>query len=200
MGDSATHALGVLLVNVGTPAEPTAGALRSYLREFLSDRRVIEWPSWIWYPILYTVILAFRPRRSAALYRRIWTPQGSPLLVTLQAQAQGVEKRLRARIRLHVHVRGAMRYGEPSIALQLGKLEQLSVTRILFFPLYPQYSGSTIGTSLIAFFEQLPGRRVIPEVQTITSFFDDPKYISALAMQRLEAWDRPGLQIDRAAR
>lgn len=184
--------IGVMLVNVGTPAEPSARALRSYLREFLSDRRVVEWPAWIWYPVLYTIILAFRPRRSAALYRRIWTPEGSPLLLTLNAQARGLETRLRSRFGPEVFVRGAMRYGEPSITNQLRELDEIGVGRILFFPLYPQYSGSTSGTSLEAFFRLLAAERHIPEVATITSYFDDPGYISAVADSIREARQEQG--------
>lgn len=192
MARSERNAIGVLLVNVGTPAEPTARALRSYLRQFLSDRRVIEWPAWIWYPILYSFVLAFRPRRSAALYRRIWTPEGSPLLLTLHAQARGLEERLQAHFGPELYVRGAMRYGEPSIASQWSELDQLGSARILFLPLYPQYSGSTTGTSLEAFFRLLAVQRHIPEVATITSYFDHPGYISAVAESIREAWqERP---------
>lgn len=188
MAESESNAIGVLLVNAGTPAEPTAQALRSYLRQFLSDQRVIEWPAWIWYPILYSIILAIRPRRSAALYRRIWTPEGSPLLLTLQAQARGLEERLQSQFGPQLSVRGAMRYGEPSIASQWSELDQLGAGRILFLPLYPQYSGSTTGTSLEAFFRILAVQRHIPEVATITSYFDHPGYISAVAKSIREAW------------
>ena len=128
---------GILLSNLGTPDAPTTPALRKYLREFLSDRRVIDLPRWKWYPILYGIVLRTRPKRSAAAYRRVWTDAGSPLLVISRKQRAGLEQRLGMPVAL------GMRYGNPSLESALDELRAKGCERILVMPLYPQYSRTT---------------------------------------------------------
>ena len=126
----------VLLVNLGTPQAPEPGAVRRYLRQFLSDPRVVEIPRVLWLPILYGVILAVRPKKSAAKYAAIWTDKGSPLLVHSQQQALLLRGYL-GELGLDVDVRLAMRYGEPSIPRVLAEMRAANTERILVLPLYP---------------------------------------------------------------
>ncbi len=184
--------VGVLLVNLGTPTAPTPRALRRYLREFLSDRRVVELPRWQWGPILYLFVLTLRPRRSAALYRRIWWPEGSPLLLISLRQRNGLAQRLASTFGDRVHVALAMRYGQPSIAQGLRELTAAGCGKLLIFPLYPQYASATTGSSLEAAFSALASLRLIPELRTVNSYFDHPGYIRALASSVQEVWERHG--------
>jgi ferrochelatase len=138
-----TAGTGVLLVNLGTPEAPTPDAVRRYLREFLSDPRVVELPRAIWYPILYGLVLTTRPKRSAARYAAIWTPDGSPLALYTQRQAKLLKGLLGERLRAPLMVEFAMRYGEPSIAEVLDGMRRAGCERLLVLPLYPQYAGST---------------------------------------------------------
>ncbi|MGQ9751260.1 MAG: ferrochelatase [Thermoanaerobaculaceae bacterium] len=186
--------VGVLLMNLGTPDAPKAGALRRYLRQFLSDQRVVELPRWRWLPILFLFVLTVRPKRSAALYRKIWRGEGSPLLVISQRQAEGLEQRLKSRFGDSVHVRVAMRYGQPAIPQVLRQLAQLGCRRILLFPLFPQYASATTGSALALAFAELATWRWVPEVRTVGHYHDHPGYIQALATSIKEAWrgDGPG--------
>ncbi len=143
---------GVLITNLGTPDAPETGALRRYLREFLSDTRVVEIPRFVWFFILNLVILVIRPRRSAEAYKGVWTERGSPLLVHSQDQADGIRERLQQKYGDGVVVRLAMRYGNPSIASQLQSMEDDGVRQLLVLPLYPQYSASTNAST----FDALP--------------------------------------------
>jgi ferrochelatase len=172
---------GVILLQLGTPDEPTPEALRRYLREFLSDRRVIDLNRAIWLPILYGVVLRSRPKMSAALYRKVWTPAGSPLLVTTKAQASALEERLTAAAGQRLHVVVGMRYGRPSIAEAVEQLAAAGVDRVLAFPMYPQYAGATTGSSLERLFEVIATRRVVPAVRVVPPYYDDAGYINALA-------------------
>ena len=165
---------GVLLVNLGTPAAPTAQAVRSYLEEFLSDPRVVELPRFVWLPILHGVVLRTRPKRSAEKYAAIWTAEGSPLAVHTARQA----KLLRAALP-NMQVEYAMRYGEPSIAVALGRLP----ANPMVLPLYPQYSRAT--TESVR--DVLP-----PGTRMIESFHDHPAYIGALAENVRLHWDTHG--------
>ena len=135
---AAPGAIGVLLTNTGTPDAPTAPALRRFLAQFLSDQRVIETPRWLWLPILHGVILNTRPRRSARLYQRIWTPQGSPLLLTAQRLAEGIHLSFQTLSTQRIQVSIGMRYGSPSIADGLRSLRDQGAKRVLVFPLFPQ--------------------------------------------------------------
>ncbi len=174
----APAATGVLLVNLGTPDAPTPGAVRRYLREFLSDRRVVEIPPMIWQPILNLFVLSTRPRKSARAYAQIWTDRGSPLAVVTADQASALQDRLGADVR----VAWAMRYGRPAIADTLVDLKNSGCTRILIAPLYPQYSGATTATAVDAVAAALKTMRWQPAIRMLPSYFDDPAHIDALAL------------------
>ncbi len=184
---TAPSPIGILLTNVGSPAAPTPGALRSYLAQFLGDERVIEYPRWLWQPLLHGVILNTRPRRSARLYQRIWTADGSPLVATMQRQAAALEAALRADGVL-VKVAIGVRYGEPSIAAALRQLDAAGARRVLVLPLFPQYSATTTATSFDAVFDELKTWRHVPELRTVSRYGDHPLYIAALAASIREAW------------
>lgn len=172
-----TPRIGVLLVNLGTPEAPTAPAVRRYLKQFLSDRRVVEIPALIWQPILRGIILNVRPRKSAANYAKVWMNEGSPLAVHTKAQAESLQARLDGA----VDVRYAMRYGEPAIASQLAAMKADGCNRILIAPLYPQYSGATTATVVDEAFRALSAMRWQPALRTLPAYHDDPAYISAVA-------------------
>lgn len=169
--------IGVLLVNLGTPDAPTAPAVRRYLKQFLSDRRVVEIPPLLWQPILRGIILNVRPRKSAANYAKIWLPEGSPLAVHTQAQTAALQARLGAAI----DVRYAMRYGQPAIDQQLAAMQADGCSRILIAPLYPQYSGATTATVIDEAQRALAAMRWQPALRTLPAYYDDPAYIAALA-------------------
>jgi protoporphyrin/coproporphyrin ferrochelatase len=140
----AASKVGLLLVNLGTPDAPTPSAVKRYLKQFLSDRRVVEIPPLIWQPILRGFILTTRPKKSAAAYAKVWTDKGSPLAFFTAAQAEAMAKRMGDA----VHIRYAMRYGQPSIERQLTEMKAAGCNRILIAPLYPQHSGATTATVL----------------------------------------------------
>ena len=181
----------VLLINLGTPQAPTAAAVRRYLREFLSDPRVVELPRWLWWPILNGPVLALRPRRSAAKYAAVWTAQGSPLLVGSQRQACALGEEL-ARRHLDLQVALGMRYGQPSIAQALQQLRSLGAARILMLPLYPQYSATTTASAVDRVNAVLGAWRDLPEVRWIKHFADDAGYIQALRDSVRSHWERHG--------
>jgi len=185
-------ATGILLTNLGTPDAPDAPALRRYLREFLGDPRVIELPRILWWTILNLFVLPSRPAKSAALYRKVWTDQGSPLLETVKRQARGIDEILRREVGSPVHVAYGMRYGNPSIGEALRSLGSQGCRRILVFPLYPQYSGATVGSTFDAVAAELATWRWVPELRTIHQYHDDPAYIRALAASIRELWEREG--------
>ena len=178
--------IGVLLTNLGTPDAPETGALRRYLAQFLADPRVVELPRLLWRLILHGIILRIRPRRSAAAYRKIWTEQGSPLLVHTREQCQQLAARLGERHGEDVVVDFAMRYGNPSMGSVLERLQRRGVRRLLVLPLYPQYSASTGGSTFDALARDFMHRRWIPELRFITHYHDWPPYIEAMA-RRIEA-------------
>jgi ferrochelatase len=179
--------MGVLLVNLGTPAAPTASAVRRYLAEFLSDTRVIETPRWLWWPILYGVILRIRPARSARAYGSIWTQQGSPLLVQSQALAAALQCELDP-ADTRVHVALAMRYGEPSLRSTIAGLQARGVRRLLVLPLYPQFSAPSTGSAFDGTTAVLQHLRWPPELRFINDYHDDPNYIDALAASVSDHW------------
>jgi ferrochelatase len=181
----------VLLINLGTPEAPTSAAVRRYLREFLSDRRVVEIPRALWWLILNGVILNVRPRKSAAKYAAIWTPDGSPLRVHSERQAKLLRGFLGAAGH-HVVVAHAMRYGQPSIPASLARLKAEGCTRMLLLPLYPQYSSSTTATAFDAAYAWLRALRNQPEIRTLRSFADHPGYIAALAGSVRQHWQANG--------
>jgi len=168
--------IGVLLINLGTPDAPDARAVRRYLAEFLSDRRVIEIPPIAWKPILHGIILRTRPKKSAEAYRQVWTNLGSPLAAVARRQADA----LRMRIGDRVQVEFAMRYGNPGIAAAIDRMVAAGCTRILAAPLYPQYCAATTATANDALFAKLAAMRVQPALRTLPPYYDDPLYIDAL--------------------
>jgi protoporphyrin/coproporphyrin ferrochelatase len=172
----ATPRIGVLLVNLGTPEAPTASAVRRYLKQFLSDKRVVEIPAMLWQPILRGIILNTRPKKSAKAYAKVWTDKGSPLAFFTVAQAEA----LAARMHDQADVRHAMRYGKPSIPDQLAAMKAAGCNRILIAPLYPQYSGATTGTVHDEAYAALTKMRWHPAIRTLPAYHDDPGYISAL--------------------
>lgn len=168
--------VGVLLVNLGTPDAPTPRAVRRYLAEFLSDRRVVEIPPVVWQPILRGIILNTRPRKSAHAYAQVWTGQGAPLAAITAAQARCLQDRLGDGVK----VGWAMRYGNPSMAGQLQRLKDEGCDRILVAPLYPQYSAATTASALDALSAWLAGQRWQPAIRTLPAYYDDTAYIDAL--------------------
>ena len=186
------ESLGVLLVNLGTPDAPSTEAVRRYLNEFLSDPRLVEIPRLLWWLILHGYILRVRPARSAALYRKIWTEQGSPLLLHSFDIANGVQQKLSARLSGSVNVELAMSYGQPSIEVALQKLHEQLTRRIIVLPLYPQYSGTTGGSVFDAVTGALAKRRWVPELRFINHYHDAPGYIAALAASVRDFWDLNG--------
>lgn len=183
---------GVLLTNVGTPTAPTARAVRPYLRQFLGDPRVIEYPRWLWWPLLNGIILNTRPKRSAKLYSNVWTAEGSPLLVNLQRQGAALQAQLHTRTGVAIPVAVGMRYGEPALTAAMRQLDQAGVRRLLVLPLYPQYSATTTATSLDGVFAELQRWRWLPELRTITHYPDHPGYIAALANSVTDYWQAHG--------
>jgi ferrochelatase len=169
--------IGVLFVNLGTPAAPTPEAVRDFLREFLSDPRVVEFPRFIWYLILYGIILPFRSRRSAKLYNKIWTPEGSPLRVITFQQAEKLQRHLGDKIKVVV----GMRYGCPCLKAALRKFEKLQINKILILPSYHQYSSPSTGTVFDKVNELLRLSRVYPEIRTVRDYHNDGGYIQAVA-------------------
>ena len=171
---------GVILCNLGTPDAPQTTELRRYLKEFLSDPRVVEVPRLIWWLILNVVILRIRPRRSAKLYRSVWTEQGSPLLVHSRAQVEGVQRVLSEKYKKDVPVVLGMRYGNPSIESAIKRLTEQNVRNIIVLPLYPQYSGATTGSTFDALAKSLTKLRWVPELHFIGGYHQSPSYIEAI--------------------
>ena len=181
----------VVLCNLGTPDEPTPPALRRYLREFLSDPRVVEIPRAVWLPLLHGVILRTRPARSARKYATIWTPDGSPLKTWTIKQAKLLGGYLGQRGH-RVLVRHAMRYGSPSIASVLDEVKTAGATRVLILPLYPQYSGPTTASVFDAVAAWGQTVRTLPELRFVNRFHDDRGYIDALARRVTDYWQTHG--------
>jgi ferrochelatase len=183
---------GILLVNLGTPAAPTTAAVRAYLKEFLSDPRVVEIPRAVWLIILHGVILNTRPKQSAKRYAAIWTPDGSPLKVYTERQARMLRGYIGTHTRAPVEVEWAMRYGSPSIDAGLRALRERGCDRILTLPLYPQYSSSTTGSTVEALFRSVSRMRNAPALRLVKHFHDDPGYIAALAQSVRDYWMKAG--------
>jgi len=171
-----TGGIGVLLVNLGTPDAPTPAAVKRYLAEFLSDRRVVEIPPLVWQPILRGIILNTRPKKSAHAYGQVWGPEGSPLAAITRTQAEA----LQARLGSDLQVRWAMRYGNPAMGAELQALKDAGCDRILVAPLYPQYSGATTASAMDGLAAALKGMRWQPAVRTLPPYYDDALHIAAL--------------------
>ena len=175
--------VGVLLINLGTPDAAEAGAVRRYLKQFLSDRRVVELPPLLWQLILRGAVLTTRPKKSAHAYQQVWREDGSPLAAITRAQAEALAPRLAADGVLVDH---AMRYGRPAIGDRLAAMQAAGCERILLAPLYPQYCAATTATANDAAFAHLAGLRWQPAIRTLPPYYDDPAYITALAASASE--------------
>lgn len=185
--------LGVLVVNLGTPDAPDTPSVRRYLRQFLSDPRIIELPRLLWMAILHGVILRVRPAKSAEAYREVWDEQtGSPLMKFSLAQTDALRKNLTERFGDDVVVSLGMRYGSPSIDDAISTLESHNVRRLLVLPMYPQYSGTTVASVFDAVTDRLQATRWIPEIRFINQYCDEPDYIKALASSVRESWEEHG--------
>jgi ferrochelatase len=179
----------IVYCNLGTPEAPTASALRRYLAEFLSDPRVVEIPRLLWLAILHGIILRVRPAKSAHKYASIWTPDGSPLKVWTERQAQALQAAFSATT---VQVRYAMRYGSPAIPAVLEELKVQGVNRVLVLPAYPQYSGTTTASVFDAVYTWGLRTRNLPEMRFVNHYHDHPGYIQALAHKIQAHWDTHG--------
>lgn len=189
--------IGVIVAQLGTPDAPTPKALRSYLRQFLSDRRVIDYPPLLWQAILRGIILNTRPSKSARLYREIWLDEGSPLLVYSQQQVAGLQARLGDGYRVVL----GMTYGNPSIKNALCQLET-EIERILVFPMFPQYSSTTTASVYDAVFQAAAGKprenkRRVPILRFVPPFYAHPGYIAALKDRIIQALNTWGKQPDK---
>lgn len=183
---------GVLLVNLGTPSAPTAKATRHYLKEFLSDPRVVEISRPVWWLILNGIILRTRPKKSAEKYAAVWTSDGSPLRMHTEKQTSLLRGYLGERIKSPHMVAWAMRYGSPSIDSVITELRKAGCDRILIIPLYPQYAASTTASVYEAVFASLAKMRNVPAIRFVKHFHDHPAYISALATQVHQYWSENG--------
>jgi ferrochelatase len=185
--------IGVLIVNLGTPEAPTTPAVRAYLREFLSDPRVVELPRFVWWPLLHLFVLTTRPKASAQRYAQVWMSEGAPLRVHTERQATLLRGYLGERAgALPLTVDYAMRYGRPSIPEKLRELKALRCDRILLVPLYPQYSSSATASVFDEAFRCLASMRSQPALRTVREFHDHPGYIASLAQGTRDYWMRNG--------
>jgi len=183
------HKTGILLSNLGTPAQPTSKAVRKYLAQFLSDKRVINKPTWLWWPILHGIILRIRPKRSAHAYQKIWMDEGSPLLVYSKQQ----QSLLQTELGDSYHVELGMRYGEPSIESAMLELRRLGVNKIVVMPMYPQYSMTTTASTYdeIGRFLQLWDKP--PSIQCLHTYYDQPLYLQTVANSIKQFWQQHGV-------
>ena len=177
---------GILLTNIGTPDAPTPSAVRRYLKKFLSDPRVVEIPRLVWWPILHGFILCFRPKNSAKLYQKIWTEQGSPLLIFSQQIAIELQKKLQVPVELGLH------YSDPSIKTALEKLRAQQVKKIIVLPLYPQYSATTTASTFDDVTKIISTWRHLPELHMINQYAHDENYINALCDSIQKTWEEKG--------
>lgn len=175
--------VGVLIANLGTPDNYDYWSMRRYLGEFLSDKRVVDLASWKWQPILQLIILTRRPFSSGKNYKSIWNHDKgeSPLLTITKDQTAALTERMQAAYGDQVMVDFCMRYGNPSTESVVDKMVKAGCEKILFFPLYPHYAGATLATANDEFFRALMGQKWQPAARTVAAYFDDPRYIDALA-------------------
>jgi ferrochelatase len=180
--------IGILVSNLGTPEAPTKQALKPYLKQFLSDPRVVEVPKLIWWFVLNGIILNFRPKRSAQAYATVWTEEGSPLLVHTKNQAKGLQQRFSEKYGDDVVVEYAMRYGQPSVENALNRLLEQGARKIVVLPLYPQYCASTTGSTFDALANDFTKRRWLPELRFINQYHDHDPYIQCVANSIKAHW------------
>lgn len=183
---------GVLLINLGTPEAPTAKALKPYLKEFLSDPRVVEFPRMLWWLILNGIILNVRPKKSAKAYQKVWSEDGSPLAVHTRNQASALAASLSAHYGDAILVDWAMRYGQPAVSDVLQTMFDQGVQQLVVLPLYPQYAGATTGSTFDALANDFVQRRWLPALRFINSYHDHPRYIETLAGRIRQYWDTHG--------
>ena len=183
--------IGVLLSNLGTPDKPKRKELRVYLKEFLSDPRVIETPKLIWQIILNGIILNTRPQKSAKNYQKVWTDQGSPLLVILNKQKQ-LTQELLGKENLEIEFTIGMRYGNPSIKKGLEELREKNCNKIIVLPMYPHYCAATTGSTFDEVTNTMQKWRWVPSLRFISTYHDHPDYIKALANSIKKHWDKHG--------
>jgi ferrochelatase len=184
--------IGVLVVNLGTPDSPSYFAVQRYLREFLGDRRVIDTPRLIWLPLLYGIILPFRPIRTVRNYRKVWMRGGSPLAVYSKRLSGKIAALLESRMGDDVRVELGMTYGNPSIARAIQSLAEQNVKKLLVLPLYPQYCSSTTGSVFDRTAQVLERWRWLPETRFVNEYFDDSGYIDALTASIENHWAQAG--------
>ncbi|WP_293745656.1 ferrochelatase [uncultured Paraglaciecola sp.] len=189
---SQSDKVGVLITNLGTPDAPKKAELKRYLKEFLSDPRVVEVPRILWWMILNFVILNIRPKRSAKAYETVWTERGSPLMYHTQDQANALRKTLQDQYGDSVEVDFAMRYGSPSVDSVIDKMLQQGVRKLVVLPLYPQYCASTTGSTFDAVAQSFSKRRWIPELRFVTHYHDNIEYINAVADKIQSHWEQHG--------
>ena len=184
--------IGVLVVNLGTPEAADTASVRRFLKQFLSDPRVVEYPRWLWWLILNGIILRIRPSRSAEAYRKIWTDQGSPLMIYSKEIAAGVQAQLDTRRPGATRVELAMSYGDPSIDDAIDRLLASGARRLVVLPLYPQYSGTTTASVIDAVARKMNKLRWVPETRFINQYHDEAGYIDALVSSIREFWKQNG--------
>jgi ferrochelatase len=183
------NSTGVLLINTGTPSDPTSKSIRKYLEEFLSDQRIVQLPRFIWMPILYTFILPFRPKNKVKDYKKIWTEEGSPLLVYTKRLLQKLKnKQSNKKIIINI----AMRYGEPNIKTQLEKLKQKKITNLIIIPLFPQYSFTTTESIKDKIKSSLIELNWKPTIKFIKEFYKEKLYIDSIAKSIKDNWQKKG--------
>lgn len=182
--------IGILLINLGTPDAPTKKALRPYLKQFLGDKRIIEVSRPFWWLILNGIILNTRPKKSAALYQKIWTKEGSPLLIYTKSLAEKLQQKIEKEYNGQFVVDFGMAYGNPSVKSALTNLKNKGMTKLLVIPLYPQYSGTTTASALDVLFDVLKTWRFVPELRTVNVYHDNPLYISALVNSVKALWTK----------
>lgn len=189
---SDSNQFGVILANLGTPESPSTSSVRRFLRQFLSDTRVVELPKFVWWFILNGIILTVRPRRSAKAYQEIWQEGGSPLMLNSIQQAERLQQLMNAIEADNVVVRHAMRYGEPSLARVLDELTGQGIDRLLVLPMYPQYSGSTTASIFDEVGKAFAKRRFVPDIRFMHSYARRVEYIDCLERTIRQHWAANG--------
>ncbi len=187
---------GVLLVNTGSPDAPEADAVREYLAEFLSDKRVIELPAWKWMPILHGIILRTRPAKSAERYKSVWLEEGSPLIVHCRHVAERLQERLGDRAIVGI----GMRYGRPSVSQAMDCMTKAGIERILVLPMFAQYAAQTSAACMDAVFDYMRASRNLPSVRAVRDYCRAPEYIDALVKHISAFWDEHGRADDAGGR
>jgi protoporphyrin/coproporphyrin ferrochelatase len=182
----------IVLLNLGTPEAPTISGVRKFLRAFLSDPRVVELPRLLWLPILYGIILPFRPKKALKAYQLVWTAEGSPLKAITDKQVECLALRAHAEMGDAVEVVSAMTYGKPALEVQINTLRAQGVTRIILLPLYPQYSATTTAPIYDQFAHYIANTRYIAEIFLVNCYFDRKEYIAALAASVKDYWASNG--------